>query len=127
MGIGKFDCVIADPPYEFADKLTMSSVKRGSESNYDVLTFYDLIGLKIKDLVADNAVLILWVPSSQLQLGLSLVEAWGFRQTQTFIWVKTKQEPFKDIIKDIRKIMTIDKVSPRLLGDMVVGVINRFN
>jgi N6-adenosine-specific RNA methylase IME4 len=99
-----FDLIVADPPWSFDDKLTMSDVKRGSESQYDVLTTADIIKLDVESIASDDAVLVLWVPSSLLQAGMSCMKEWGFDQTQTFIWVKTKkpENVFKTLKKDIK-------------------------
>jgi N6-adenosine-specific RNA methylase IME4 len=98
----KFNIFVVDPPYSFSDKLQMSSVKRGAEANYNVMTNEKLFQLPIKDIVADDAILALWVPSSLLQLGLDLMKIYGFEQKQTWIWVKTKNNPLKDLAKYIK-------------------------
>jgi N6-adenosine-specific RNA methylase IME4 len=85
----------------------MSNVKRGSESNYDVLYDDDIINLNVESIASDDSVLVLWVPSSKLSVGLETMEKWGFRQTQTFTWVKIKKFPFKDLLKN-RKGMTLN-------------------
>ena len=97
----KAKVIVADPPYSFSDKLTMSDVKRGSASNYSTMTVKELEELDVKSIVANDAVLALWVPSSLLVEGISIMKAWGFIPKQTHIWVKTKKEPFKEIIKVI--------------------------
>jgi N6-adenosine-specific RNA methylase IME4 len=104
--MAKYNVIVADPPWIFSDKLKMNSVKRGASSNYDVLNDQDIINLNIKSIVADDAMLVLWVPSSKLQAGLDTMKAWGFEQTQTFVWVKTKKaenilKPFKKDIKSL--------------------------
>ena len=39
---------------------------------------------------SDDAVLFLWVTAPQLDVGLRIVEAWGFEyKTVAFVWVKT--------------------------------------
>jgi N6-adenosine-specific RNA methylase IME4 len=103
----KYNLIVADPPYSFSDRLTMSDVKRGAESNYNVLSGQNIIDLDVKSIVADDAVLALWVPSSMLLLGLNIMESWGFEQTQTFIWVKTKKKEnvFKDLKSEIKSII----------------------
>lgn len=105
----KYDLIVADPPWSFDDKLTMSDVKRGSESQYDVLTTADIIKLDVESIAADDAVLVLWVPSSLIQEGLDCMKAWGFDQTQTFVWVKTKKPDniFKALKKDIKIAMKL--------------------
>lgn len=102
----------------------MSNVKRGAQSQYDVLTDQDIIDLNIKSIAADDAMLVLWVPSSKLQVGMDTMKAWGFDQKQTFIWVKTKKPEniFKavksQLLKDIRARILNKKakiLSPGLL------------
>lgn len=99
----KFDVIVADCPWPFDDKITMSDVKRGAEAQYAVLDIEAIKKLKVNELTAENAVLALWVPSSLLQAGLDTMKEWGFRQTQTQIWVKTKLNVFDDFKKWIRK------------------------
>lgn len=86
----KFNVIIADPPWKFDDKLTMSSDKRGTESQYKgVLSVDDIVNIDVKSIVGDWGVLALWVPSSMLSDGLRTMTSWGFRQTTTYVWGKT--------------------------------------
>jgi len=88
----KFNIIVADPPYKFSDKLTMSSVKRGAESNYkSILSIEDIKKLRIQEIVEKDAILALWVPSPLLQEGMDVLQSWGFKQKQIFVWVKTKK------------------------------------
>lgn len=102
----KFNLIVADPPYIFGDNLRMSDTKRGALDQYNGngLTVDQLKSLKVPEITADDAVLALWVPSSFLQQGLEIMSAYGFVQKQTFIWVKTKQDPLKDLKKYIERI-----------------------
>lgn len=120
----KYNLIVADPCWSFSDKLMMSSTKRGAQSHYDVLLDQDIINLDVKSIAADDSLLILWVPSSKLQIGLDTMKSWGFEQKQTFIWVKTKKTEniFKDVksqlLKDIRARILDKKakiLSPGLL------------
>jgi N6-adenosine-specific RNA methylase IME4 len=115
----KFDAIICDPPWNFSDRLSMSSVKRGAAAHYDVMTNEDLLSLPIKDIAnPDGAILALWVPSSMLQLGLDFMKAYGFRQTQTYIWVKSKKEPYdklSDVVAKLPKVNMAKKVIIKLI------------
>lgn len=97
-----FQCVICDPPWDFSDPLKMSDTKRGASSNYNTMTLEDIKNLPIQK-IADpkGCVLCLWVPSSLLQEGLDVMKCWGFNFKQTYIWVKTKKDPFKIRIKNM--------------------------
>jgi len=92
--MAKIKVLVSDPPWDFGDSLTMSSVKRGAKSNYNTLSIEELKNLPVKDIVDTNAVIALWCPSSLIKEGIEVLEAWGFRFTQTHIWVKTKKHPF---------------------------------
>jgi N6-adenosine-specific RNA methylase IME4 len=107
--VAKFNLIVADCPWSFGDTLQMSRIKRGASAQYNTLSDFDITNLNVESIAADDAVLALWVPSSKLQVGLDTMMSWGFEQTQTFIWVKTKKPGniFKEIKKDIRdKIRT---------------------
>lgn len=101
--IHKYGLIVADPPWAFTDKLTMSDVKRGAEANYPTLNVRALIeiGEQIERIAAPDAVLALWVPSALLQDGLNVMKAWGFEQKQIYTWVKIAKSAaeFADIEK----------------------------
>lgn len=101
----KFDVIVADPPWGgWKDNLKMSAVKRGAQSNYHTMTLQEIKDVPVKDFISDDgAVLALWVPSSILQSGLDVMKVWGFELKQTWIWIKIKQDPFKEM-KEFKKI-----------------------
>jgi N6-adenosine-specific RNA methylase IME4 len=100
----KFNLIISDPAWSFEDKLTMSDVKRGAEAQYEsVMSHQDIIDIKVKDIVDDNAIMALWVPSALIDVGLKALENYGFDYKQTFIWVKSKNEPLLKLKKQIKK------------------------
>lgn len=100
----KFNLIVADPPWQMSDKLTMGGIKRGAASNYSVLSIDDICKIPIADISCEDAVLALWVPSSIINAGLKVMSSWGFAQKQTIIWIKTK----KDILKIKDKILSIN-------------------
>lgn len=104
--MNKFSVIVCDAPWSFDDRLTMSNVKRGASTNYSVMTSEELKALPIKDIADLNGCLLaFWVPSSLLQKGLDIMKEWGFRQTQTYIWVKIKNEPLEEAKSQIKKLM----------------------
>lgn len=118
----KFNVIVADCPWPFKDTLKMSDVKRSALSNYDVMTIADIKNLPIKDYADPNgAILALWVPSSLLQEGLDTMNAWGFKHKQTYVWVKTKKAPLKEVATHFFKYLKIgkkkiNKVKPKELS-----------
>lgn len=87
--MSRYSVIIADPPWAFSDKLTMSAVARGAEANYPTMRGADIAMLPVRDVAANNAVLALWVPSSLLVLGCNVMQSWGFELKQTYVWRKT--------------------------------------
>lgn len=100
----KFQVIVADCPWSFADSLKMSAVPRGADANYSTMLNSDILGLNVKS-VADptGCVLALWVPGSLLQEGLDTMKAWGFEHKQTYVWVKSKKEPLKNTVSQIMR------------------------
>lgn len=90
-----FEVIVADPPWQFSDKLTMSKVKRGADAQYrgvlDLDAITDLL-LTRPELVADDAVCYLWVPSSMIEDGIHVLRAWGFTPSGTVSWTKTTKD-----------------------------------
>jgi len=109
----KFSIVVSDPPWgNFRDKLTMSSVKRGAAANYSTMTIEQIKNIPISDIVAEDAVLALWVPSSLLADGIEVMNAWNFTLKQSWIWIKVKNSPLKELSQTIvNKNKLNDKIS----------------
>ena len=96
----KFRVIVADPPWQFSDLLRMSKVKRGAKSQYSTMTTSKIAEMPVQaSCHPDGAVLCLWVPSSLLQEGLEVMKAWGFNHKQTYVWVKTKKDVYKDVVR----------------------------
>jgi N6-adenosine-specific RNA methylase IME4 len=105
MAKSKFKVIVADPPWSFGDKLTMSDTKRGSESNYSTMNDADLADIDVQAISANDAVLALWCPSALLEQGIFVMGQWGFNLKQTHIWVKTKKQPFKRVVRSFKRII----------------------
>jgi len=126
----KYNTIIADCPWSFSDSLKMSEVKRGAAANYNTLSIDDLCALDVPSITEDDCVLYLWTPSSLLEDGLKVMRVWGFNQKQTLIWVKTKKEPFGNLISYIKKyIKSVDSIADLLdiLGKFDLTDILSFN
>lgn len=102
----KYSVIVADPPWPFKDSLKMSDVKRGAQANYDTMTMQQIREMPVeKACNPDGAVLCLWVPGSLLQEGLNTMKAWGFNHKQTYVWVKTKKQPFTGAIGNLLSLI----------------------
>jgi N6-adenosine-specific RNA methylase IME4 len=100
----------------------MSKTKRGASSNYSVMTDDEIMNLDIPGVCASECVLVFWVPSSKISFGVKCCENWGFTVSQTFVWVKTKQNPLINLGKDIYKILKKEKKEDlkKLISEKIV-------
>jgi N6-adenosine-specific RNA methylase IME4 len=94
-----FDVICADPCWSFSDALNnKAGVPRGAEANYKTMSVEQIKNIPVKDLISPTgSVLFLWVPSSLLDSGLAVMEAWKFDMKQTYVWNKTKVALPKDL------------------------------
>lgn len=82
----KYQVIYADPPWKYSDGLMESygSVKY----HYPQMSIEKLSELPVKDLLAKNAVLFLWVTSPLLEESFEVIKAWGFEYKASFVWDK---------------------------------------
>lgn len=93
----KYSIIVADPPWEFSDKLKMSQVKRSADSNYTTLSIDKLFEIPLSEVVNDDALLCLWCPNVLLERGLSLMKSFGFEYRGLYGWVKLSKNNREDL------------------------------
>lgn len=91
---GRFDVIYADPPWRF-DKGTLAS--RDIAHHYPTLElsqitgYRDIDGRDVRSVIAERAVLFLWVPNALLvDYAPAVLEAWGFEYRTTLVWCKDR-------------------------------------
>ena len=92
----KFDIILADPPWKFSNKNTGGSMKSGADFHYPTMTNKELCQLPVKQIVSNQAVLFMWVPSALLYgtgknpiHAYDIMKSWGFTyKTVVFDWLK---------------------------------------
>ena len=83
---GKYSVIYADPPWQYNN----AGISGAATNHYPTLSIEELCNLKIKDIVADNAVLFMWVTNPMLDECFKIVESWGFKYKTNIVWVKEK-------------------------------------
>lgn len=84
----KFPVILADPPWTFKTYSKKGEAKSPSK-HYETMTIEDICAFPVKDVVADDAVLFLWVYQPLLPEAFKVMEAWGFRYVSIgFVWRK---------------------------------------
>lgn len=88
---GPYPLVYADPPWAHGG-LTRSP---GAEQHYPTMETDDICTLEVQgrgvnQITLDDAALYLWVPTTGLADGLTVMEAWGFEFVSQAAWGKVK-------------------------------------
>lgn len=92
-----YGLVYADPPWSYNDK---STNRGGALRHYETMTDREIMDLPVDSLTEPDAVLFLWVTPPQIEVGLKVIRAWGFRYvTFGLSWVKTNKDGEIDLEK----------------------------
>ena len=87
----KYNIIYADPPWSYRDKALAGN--RGACCKYPVMSIEDICKLNIKEIVADNCVLFIWVTMPKLNECFDVIKSWGFEyKTCAFTWVKKNKK-----------------------------------
>ncbi len=82
--------VAADPPWAFKSN-SAAKPGRNAMRHYRTMPLADICALPVKDVVADDAILFLWITGPFLAIGahIPLMKAWGFAPSgMGFVWIK---------------------------------------
>jgi N6-adenosine-specific RNA methylase IME4 len=84
----KYNVAYADPPWPYAT-YSAKGKGRSQEAYYTTMAISDIAALPMKEMMADDSVLLLWVTGPILQQAFTVIEAWGFQYKAIgFTWAK---------------------------------------
>ncbi len=86
--IPKASTILADCPW--CKNQATSGGYGGALGHYPLMDLSRIKAMPIADLAAENAHLYLWVTNSNIDEGLEVMAAWGFRYITMFHWIKPK-------------------------------------
>lgn len=90
--VGGFSTVLADPPWRFANRTGKVAPEHRRLDRYSTMPLDAILALDVKNILAPNAHLYLWVPNALLPDGLEVMKAWGFRYVSNLIWAKRRKD-----------------------------------
>lgn len=76
--------ILADPPWGNVGQRG----KYGAEHHYSLMPIDDIRAMPVGDLAADNAHLYLWCYPATRRIAEEVMEHWGFRFVDEFVWGK---------------------------------------
>lgn len=99
---GGYQVIYADPPWKFRSNRDASTFEQleairgvnGRAVPYPTMTLHQIRDLPVRQIVAPQAVLFMWITGPFLAIGahLPIMKAWGFKpKAMGFTWVKLKR------------------------------------
>lgn len=88
----KFGTILADPPWKFINRTGKMAPEHKRLYRYQTMTNDEIKALPVEDLALPKAHLYLWVPNALVQLGLEVMNLWGFTYKTNLIWYKVRKD-----------------------------------
>jgi N6-adenosine-specific RNA methylase IME4 len=87
-----YGTILADPPWQFANRTGKTAPEHRRLSRYTTLTLQTIKEIPVAVVAAEQSHLYLWVPNALLREGLEVMEAWGFQYKTNLIWHKIRKD-----------------------------------
>lgn len=84
---GGFKIVSADPAWNFSGN-SIAKPGKNARKHYDCMSIAQICAIPVSDLVADDALLLMWVTSPFAEQAFKVVKAWGFKYKSQLTWPK---------------------------------------
>jgi len=88
----EYNIIYADPPWPFGNRMYSSNKNDHHvemSRHYPVMNCKDIAALPVKNIVAEDAICLMWSTDAHLKQAIETMEAWGFKyKTVAFIWLK---------------------------------------
>lgn len=88
----KFGTILADPPWQFANRTGKMAPEHKRLSRYTTMNLDDICALPVNQIADEPSHLYLWVPNALLPEGLKVMDAWGFKYKSNIIWHKIRKD-----------------------------------
>ena len=88
----RFATVLADPPWQFANKTGKVAPEHKRLSRYATLGLPEILALPVEQVTREKAHLYLWCPNALLPEGLAVMKAWGFTYKSNIVWHKVRKD-----------------------------------
>jgi N6-adenosine-specific RNA methylase IME4 len=87
-----FKTILADPPWQFANRTGKMAPEHKRLSRYNTLTLQEIKEIPVSLAAEERSHLYLWVPNALLNFGLEVMESWGFQYKTNIIWHKIRKD-----------------------------------
>lgn len=84
------DLVLADPPWRYGRDAKSNGWRSSARRHYKGVTVEELCDMNVGDYCGQDAILLMWAPSSKLPEALHIMKQWSFDFRCVFqTWIKT--------------------------------------
>ncbi len=90
--LGEFATILADPPWLFNNRTGKMAPEHKRLYRYSTMTNEEIRAMPISRLALPQSHLYLWVPNALIDVGLQVMEAWGFSYKTNLVWYKTRKD-----------------------------------
>jgi N6-adenosine-specific RNA methylase IME4 len=95
-GVRRFSTVLADPPWQFANRTGKIAPEHKRLSRYGTLSLDEIAALPVSNIVSPTSHLYLWCPNALLPDGIAVMKAWGFTYKSNLVWHKVRKDGGSD-------------------------------
>ena len=92
----RFATILADPPWQFANRTGKMAPEHKRLNRYGTMTLPEICALPVAEIAMPTAHLYLWLPNALLPDGLDVMRSWGFQYKSNLIWHKTRKDGGSD-------------------------------
>lgn len=89
---GKFQTILADPPWQFANRTGKMAPEHRRLNRYHTLALDEICQIPVSKIACENAHLYLWVPNALLAEGMEVMKRWGFAYKTNIVWYKVRRD-----------------------------------
>ena len=89
---GRFGAILADPPWQFANRTGKMAPEHHRLLRYPTLNLEEILALPVGEIALPQSHLYLWVPNALLTEGLVVMKGWGFSYKTMLVWYKVRRD-----------------------------------
>ncbi len=87
-----FGTILADPPWQFANRTGKMAPEHKRLRRYPTMTLDEIMELPVSRIARAQSHLYLWVPNALLAEGLEVMKRWGFTYKTNMVWYKIRKD-----------------------------------
>lgn len=88
----RFGTVLADPPWQFANRTGKMAPEHRRLNRYPTMALEEIMELPVPQVAKDRSHLYLWVPNALILEGLEVMRRWGFTYKTNIVWFKVRKD-----------------------------------